>query len=171
MERNTRILPLAAALLVACGPSGGQQDVPGYESPEAEAEAELAPETGEESSVQLAKDQTYEQERAGSLLMLAYDEETNSFTGTVENVSQGPLSRVRVEVHLSNGVELGPTTPADLAPGESRPVSLQAPDEPFETWSAHAEVGDAEGSEHEGEGGEHEGEHREEESGDGKESR
>lgn len=172
-KTNTRFLLAATALLVGCGPSDAGEDAPSYEADEAGVAVETSAELGEESAQQLAKDQTYDQERAGSRLVLAYDEQTNSFTGTVENVGEEPLSRVRVEVHLSNGVELGPTTPGDLAPGESRPVSLEASEEPFETWSAHAEVGgaqgenehEAEGGEHEGEGGEHGGSHEGRESG------
>ena len=67
---------------------------------------------------------------------------------------------VRVEVHLSNGTELGPTTPGDLAPGEMIPVNLQATDEPFTGWTAHPEVGGGGESEH-GPDGESSGEHRE----------
>ncbi len=48
---------------------------------------------------------------------------------------------VRVEVHLSNGIELGPTTPVDLAPGQMASVTLPASDQPFDTWNPHAEVG------------------------------
>lgn len=155
-EKARLLLAGTAAVLVACGPSGYGEDAPGYDSPEDGVAA--APADGEESAEQLAKDQTYDHERAGSRLVLAYDEQARSFVGAVENVSAEPLSRVRVEVHLSNGVELGPTTPVELAPGESQPVSLEASEAPFETWSAHAEVGGAEGEqEHEGEEGGHEG--------------
>lgn len=157
------LLAPTAAVMVACGPSDNEEAAPAYEEAapayeSAEADVSTASQDGEESAEQLAKDQTYDRERAGSRLVLAYDEDTNSFTGVVENIGAEPLSRVRVEVHLSNGIELGPTTPGDLAPGESRPVSLEASPEPFETWSAHAEVGGEEGEhEHEGEEGEHEG--------------
>ena len=64
--------------------------------------------------------------------------------GTVENISNRALERVRVEVHLSNGKELGPTTPLDLLPGAKRVVELEASGEGFEHWSAHAEVGSGE---------------------------
>ena len=175
-NKNARlVLAGTAAALVACGPSGNGDDAPGSEAREAEVAA--APADGEESAEQLAKDQTYDHERMGSRLVLAYDEQAGSFVGAVENVGAEPLTRVRVEVHLSNGVELGPTTPVDLAPGESRSVSLEASEAPFETWSAHAEVGGAEGEHgHEGEEGEHggreSGEHENsEKSGEGKESR
>ena len=79
--------------------------------------------------------------RAGARLVLSYDAASNAFIGNVENTTDTTLRRVRVEVHLSNGIELGPTTPADLAPGQSLDIMLPATDRPFTTWSAHPEVG------------------------------
>ena len=70
----------------------------------------------------------------------------------MENTTSDTLSQVRVEVHLSNGVELGPTTPQDLEPGQTVDVRLEAGDQKFDGWSSHAEVGASEHS-HEGEGG------------------
>ena len=57
------------------------------------------------------------------------------------NTTNAILKQVRVEVHLSNGVELGPTTPADLYPGQIRPISLAATSSSFDRWNAHPEVG------------------------------
>ena len=129
-------------------------------------------EEGEESGTELALNETYDQARNGARLILAYDAQTNSFIGTVENTTDETLKQVRVEVHLSNGKELGPTPSADLAPGEKRDVQLIATSTDFDGWTAHPEVGegehgsgggggehDAEGdSEHDGEEGEHDGE-------------
>lgn len=111
---------------------------------------------GEESGRRLALTDTFDQVRAGTRLILVYDPAANAFTGTVENTTTGVLDRVRVEVHLSNGVELGPTTPLDLDPGEIVNVNLPATDAPFDGWSPHAEVGGggAEGSGEHGVGGE-----------------
>ena len=114
----------------------------------------------EESRTTLTPKQTYDAVRNGARLMLSYDAEANAFTGTVRNVTEGTLSRVRVEVHLSNGTELGPTTPVDLAPGDTIKVTLQATAEPFTGWTAHPEVGAGGESEH-GSDGESSGEHRE----------
>ena len=72
----------------------------------------------EESRTTLTLEETYDHVRNGARLIIGYDAEANAFTGTVRNVTEGTLSMVRVEVHLSNGTELGPTTPVDLAPGE-----------------------------------------------------
>ena len=113
---------------------------------------------GEESGVSLALDETYDVIRKGARLILRYDAPSNSFVGTVQNTTEGVLNRVRVEVHLSNGTELGPTTPVDLAPGESAEVSLAATEEPFTGWTPHAEVGSGEHGSG-GEGGEGGGEH------------
>ena len=114
----------------------------------------------EESARQYRKDETYDQIRAGARLVLAYDAGTNAFMGTVENTTSRTLTRVRVEVHLSNGTELGPTTPMDLAPGQMIAISLRATSAPFVTWSAHPEVGGSNG-----EGGESGEEHSGGESG------
>ena len=53
-----------------------------------------------------------------------YDPAANAFTGTVENTTNSTLTNVRIEIHLSNGAELGPTTPVDMAPGEVININL-----------------------------------------------
>ena len=134
-----------------------QSEHDGAENPE------MASDDGEESGESLALDETYDVIRKGSRLILRYDDESNSFVGTVQNTKESTLFNVRVEVHLSNGTELGPTTPVDLSPGESAEVSLAATEVPFTGWTPHAEVGEGEhGSGSEGEhreGGEGGGEH------------
>ena len=113
-------------------------------------------EGGEESATQYTQAQTYDEPRAGARLVLRYDPSTQTFTGTVTNTTNATLNRVRVEVHLSNGVELGPTTPMDLAPGQSIDVSLPEIGQNFATWGAHPEVGSGGESTAEG-GGQHAG--------------
>jgi hypothetical protein len=100
-----------------------------------------ASEGGEESGTQFALGETFDQIRAGARLILSYDSSANAFTGTVENTTRDTLNRVRVEVHLSNGIELGPTTPIDLAPGQVADITLPASSDLFISWSAHPEVG------------------------------
>ncbi len=99
---------------------------------------------GEESGQAFAKNETYDNVRNGARLILNYDAKTNSFAGTVENMTNRALSKVRVEVHLSNGIELGPTTPTDLTPGQKVNVELSATGQDFNKWSAHSEVGSSE---------------------------
>ena len=109
----------------------------------------------------LALDETFDAVRSGARLILKYDAPSNSFIGAVENTTNGVLDRVRIEVHLSNGTELGPTTPTEMAPGEVVTINLPATPASFTGWTAHAEVGGGgEGSESGGEhgGGERRGE-------------
>jgi hypothetical protein len=113
----------------------------------------------EESGIVLDLDETYDTVRNGARLVLDYNAESNSFVGFVENTTESPLKQVRVEVHLSNGVELGPTTPTDLNPGERIAVNLKATDSDFDGWTAHPEVGESGSGEHGNDEGE--GEHNE----------
>ncbi len=95
----------------------------------------------EESGTQFGLSETFDEVRAGARLVLSYDSTAESFVGTVSNTTESALSRVRVEVHLSNGTELGPTTPTDLDPGQAIDVVLPATGRSFNSWSAHPEVG------------------------------
>ena len=99
---------------------------------------------GEEAGLRISKDGTHDEIRKGVRLILSYDNKTSSFIGTVENVTEKTISRVRVEVHLSNGKELGPTKSINLAPGEKEDVKLSAEGQSFSWWKAHAEAGASE---------------------------
>lgn len=129
--------------------SEGESGEHGESGERGESGTEAGSEDGEESGVSLTLDQTFDTVRNGARLILNYDAGSNSFVGTVSNTTDGILRRVRVEVHLSNGTELGPTTPADLAPGEKMDVNVAATEAPFTGWTPHAEVDRADG------GGEH----------------
>jgi len=100
---------------------------------------------GEETGPRISKDGIHDEVRKGVRLILSFDNKSSSFFGTVENVTEKTISRVRVEVHLSNGNELGPTEPIDLAPGKKVDVGLSAEGQSFNWWKAHAE---ADASEH-----------------------
>ncbi len=139
--------------------SGGEHGSGGESSSESGGEGSGGGEEG--SGAMLARDETFDMVRSGARLILGYDVPGNSFTGTIENTTTNVLTRVRIEVHLSNGTELGPTVPRDLAPGEVVPVTLASTAAPFTGWVAHAEVGGGGpsggegGGEHGGGGGEH----------------
>lgn len=108
---------------------------------------------GEEEGERLKIDETYDSVRKGVRLILSYDETSSSFVGTVENTTSETIKDVRIEVHLSNGVELGPTEKKNLAPDEKHDVSLSAKGQTFKWWSTHAEAGVGEhGTNHKGEG-------------------
>ena len=156
MNRLTTALTATGVILIAlisigCGNDseagehrGGSEDVEesGTEhGGDSEAgEHDGGAEEGEESGVQLELNETFDEVRAGARLILSYDSDDNVFKGTVENTTDSTLRRVRVEVHLSNGIELGPTTPVDMEPGWGIDVILTATGDSFTSWSAHAEV-------------------------------
>ena len=142
--------------------SGGKE----HGGREGKAGAESAEAGGEESGTMLALDENYDHVRNGVRLVISYDAAANAFSGAIENTTDASIQQVRVEVHLSNGVELGPTPTVSLAPGETREVRLDATGQDFEGWSAHAETGSAEHSgAGEGSDGEHNGEEGEGEHG------
>ena len=107
------------------------------------SEGEHGEESGE-SGIRYGVAETAQETRSGVRLELRFDAATETFTGTVANTAAEPVSRVRVEVHLSNGVELGPTPRISLAPGETSSVQLAAAGERFETWTTHVEIGEGE---------------------------
>ena len=133
---------LLAVALTGCleGSESGEHDEGSESGEHAEGSESGEHDDGEEPGTQYAPDETFDEARAGARLVLSYDSDANAFTGTVENTTGDTLRRVRVEVHLSNGIELGPTTPVDLAPGQMTEVTLPATSQPFISWSAHPEV-------------------------------
>ena len=170
---------LGALILVGCTSDNGSREGPesggvevGQETPErggSEAGGEHGGEGGgaegggesgsegsgggeEASANMLTPDETFDMVRGGARLTMSYDAASNAFNGTVENTTNNILRQVKIEVHLSNGVELGPTTPTDLAPGESMAINLPATAAPFTGWTPHAEVGSGESAQAGGEG-------------------
>ena len=96
----------------------------------------------------------------GARLILQFDPATQVFAGSVTNSTARTLPQVRVEVHLDNGTELGPTRRIDVGPGETVPVELGAFGNEFNAWVSHPEAGVEEGHGAGGEeGGEGAGEH------------
>ena len=132
--------------------SEGGEGSEGSEGSEGGSEGSEGSESGN-GSLSFSIDESCSILKSGIQLQLAYDKATQSFTGSALNVSSQIATRVRVEIHLSNSVELGPTTNVDLAPGNQTNIVLPAKGQTFATWTAHAEVGNAEG----GEGGSSEG--------------
>ena len=115
------------------GSEGGEHDEGGEHREGAEGDE------GEESGEYIARDGSWDATRRGMRLQLSFDPAGDAFTGTVENTTQETICAVRVEVHLSGSIELGPTERTDLAPGESVAVELSAEGSDFEAWTAHPE--------------------------------
>ncbi|MCP3982631.1 MAG: hypothetical protein GY716_25345 [bacterium] len=115
--------------------------------------------SGEEPGTELGLSETLDSTRKGARLTLAYDDRVKAFVGAVQNTTDETLLGVRVEVHLSNGKELGPTPARDLKPGARMPVQLSVKTKDFDRWSAHTEVGTEEHGHDHGEGHEHDHDH------------
>lgn len=94
-----------------------------------------------EQTGQYTLDETYDNVVNGMRLILKYDSQNNAFIGTVQNTLNTIIPDVRVEVHQSNGIELGPTPRSPLAPGETRSIRLDAIGTNFDKWTAHPESG------------------------------
>ncbi|MYD36839.1 MAG: hypothetical protein F4X20_07545 [Dehalococcoidia bacterium] len=138
------------------GQEGSGRESGGEHGSGGESGSESGSEEGSGAN-QLAPDETFDTVRSGARLILSYDAGSNAFTGTVENTTNNVLTRVRIEVHLDNGTEIGPTTPIDLAPGEVVPVNLASTAASFNGWTPHAEVGSGEGGRESGTEGGNEG--------------
>ena len=117
-----RIVALAAVVLAGCN------------SP-------TAPTEEGESGTQYSLTDVARESRSGVDLEMRYDAPTQTFTGTLTNTTNAAIDQVRVEIHLSNGVELGPTPRVTLAAGQVHPVTLDASGQSFTGWSVHIEIG------------------------------
>lgn len=95
---------------------------------------------GEESGVYIGAGDTWDVTRRGARLVLAFDPESGAFKGRVLNTTESTLCAVRVEVHLSTGTELGPTSRTDVPAGQTISVALSTGGEEFDSWTAHPEV-------------------------------
>ena len=98
----------------------------------------------EEGGIQYKLTETAEQTRGGVDLVMTYDQNTQKFNGTVTNTNDTAVDKVRIEIHLSNGTELGPTPNTVLEPQESQMVTLDANGQRFDWWSVHVELGQGE---------------------------
>ena len=88
-----------------------------------------------ETGTQHGLSETAREVRSGVELIANYDRDRQMFTGTVRNTTNATVHQVRVEVHLSNGVELGPTRRVDLAPGETKSITLDARGQNFTSFA------------------------------------
>ena len=157
MKRNFGTLTLLLFVILTTATIGcertNQQMIPIGPVP-SDGMMSMGPVDDEESTVQLALTDIYDNIRNGAHLIMAYHPASNSFKGTVTNITAAILPLVRVEIHLSKGgvttAELGPTTPTDLAPGETQDIVLMAEGPPFDMWTAHPEVGPMSGGGGEG---------------------
>ncbi|MDE2974305.1 MAG: hypothetical protein OXU64_06205 [Gemmatimonadota bacterium] len=87
------------------------------------------------------KDEPATVTRSGVKLVIRYHSSDEEFRGTMTNTTSSSVSDARVEIHLSNGKELGPTPRTTLAGDESKDVTLDAAGQRFSWFSVHIELG------------------------------
>lgn len=92
------------------------------------------------------KDEVATVTRSGVKLVIRYYSADEEFRGAMTNTTNSSVSGARVEIHLSNGKELGPTPRTTLAAGESKDVTLDAAGQQFSWFSVHIELGGGSGS-------------------------
>ena len=101
------------------GSEGGEHG--GGEGSEGGGEGSEGGESGEEANPSIPIGDSYAGVNAGQTFDFGYEADTGLFRGTVENTSASLVCASRTEIHLgtpSGVVELGPTIPEDLEPGD-----------------------------------------------------
>ena len=94
-----------------------------------------------ESGTRYMLSETATEVRSGVELIVDYDSTREGFSGTVRNTTSATVTQVRVEIHLSNRIELGLTPPRDLAAGATQSVELDARGQTFSWFTVHVELG------------------------------
>jgi hypothetical protein len=100
----------------------------------------------EESGKKLSPTETYDQVHNGVRSVLAFHNASSSFIGSLENTTDKTIKSVRVRIFLSNGTELGPTEPMDLAAGEKAGIKIEAVGQVFTWWKPQVETASDESS-------------------------
>ena len=98
-----------------------------------------------ESGTRWNRSETATETRSGVTLVLSYNATAQRFNGTVTNTTNSTVADVRVEIHLSNGTELGPTPRTSLNAQEAKPVTLDAQGQSFDWYTVHVEFGGSAG--------------------------
>ena len=138
--RETRVLAGLGAH--PSGPQVGQPESREGREGRAEYGNRERGEGGEEGGAYLAKMTRQDELFAnGARLILQFNPNTQVFVGSVTNTTTRTLSQVRVEIHLDNGMELGPTKRIDVGPGQTIPVELGTFGNDFSSWVSHPEAG------------------------------
>ncbi len=98
-----------------------------------------------ESGTRWNADETATDSRRGVDLTISYNASAQRFDGSVTNTNASAVTDVRVEIHLSNGTELGPTPRVGLVADETKSVTLDASGQSFSWYSVHVELGSSSG--------------------------
>lgn len=146
------ILALLAISLISCKHAGKEHTHEESETAEHSTVHEKDHEEGADDEEQmLGITETFDAVKNGLRLLLAYNPESEQFEGNLINTTDEIIENARVEVQLSNGMEIGPTESLNLEAGQRVPIHLDAIGQIFEQWNTHTEIGIDEHN-HDGEG-------------------
>ncbi|PON17422.1 hypothetical protein C2W62_13275 [Candidatus Entotheonella serta] len=126
------------------GPEGpeGRSEGPEGGSEGPEGGRECGGESSDESSPPIPLTDSFSGVFQNQNFTFAFDVSTGAFRGTVENPTDDFICQSRTEIHLGVGaqvIELGPTIPVNLAPGEILNVVMAANGFAPDTYSLHPE--------------------------------
>lgn len=148
MKRTCRLFTLLLLVCVlgftACNNNAGsKEDVESQAISENEESAwDLV-----DLEAQLLKTDVYDDTISGVHVMVKYMLDDKYFYGSLENVGDEHVVGLKLGMHLSNGMDLGPSHGADLEPGKAGSVVIDADIKEWEKWAVYVEIGDAEGGE------------------------
>ncbi len=121
---------------------GGSGEGPGEHGGSGEGSGEGGSGEGSEGSPPIPITEPYSGTFQNQKFEFAYDATTRAFRGTVENPTGLTICQSRTEIHASAGnqvIELGPTIPVDLAPGDIIKIVMSAPGHALDTYVLHPE--------------------------------
>ncbi|MCY4562894.1 MAG: hypothetical protein OXE40_00260 [Gammaproteobacteria bacterium] len=123
--------------------SGGEHGAGGEGAEGSEGGSEGGGESGDEASPPISIDDPYADTIGGQAFEFAYETGTRLFRGTVRNTSAGLICDSRTEIHLGTPmgvIELGPTIPEDLEPGDELNVVMYQDGPDPDTYILHPEA-------------------------------
>ncbi len=89
---------------------------------------------------QLLPTDVYDDTISGVHVMVKYMLDDKYFYGSLENVGDELVKGIKVGMHLSNGMDLGPTHGLDLVPGKAGSVVIDADIKEWEKWAVYVEL-------------------------------
>ena len=125
------------------GSEGSGEHGSGGEGSEGGGEGTEGGESGEEANPSIPIIDPYDGVNAGQTFAFRYEADPGLFRGTVENTSASLVCASRTEIHLgtpSGVVELGPTIPEDLEPGDVLYVVMYQDGPEPQTYILHPEA-------------------------------
>jgi hypothetical protein len=92
-----------------------------------------------DGEAEVGVNETYRGLQRGTKLVLSFDGQAQTFTGTVANTTQETIKKIAIAVRLDDGSQAGPIALGDLEPGSAFPIQLHVEGTGFDHWLAYVE--------------------------------